>query len=74
MGIGQTTRMSTATATPQYWSAGNLMAKTGLTVPTIRRHLESRGMAPAFYENDVDFYDEQAYLALLAHKTEMEKQ
>ena len=40
------------------------------SVPTIRRVLAERGYQPAFYQDDVDFYDGPALLELRAFLNE----
>lgn len=52
--------------TPSYYSAGRLTEITQVTVPEIRLLLAQRGIRPAYYENDVDFYDGIALLELKA--------
>ena len=50
--------------TPSYYSAGKLMAATQSDVPAIRRLLAERGIPPAFYQDDVDYYSGRALLEL----------
>lgn len=57
---------STPEPTPCYYSAGKLMAATQIDVPAIRQMLAERGIPPAFYQDDVDFYDGIALLELRA--------
>jgi hypothetical protein len=63
--------MDTATAekiAPQFWSAGRLAQETGVTVPRIRALVK-----PAYFQDNIDFYDAAANLSLTAWKREQEQ-
>lgn len=57
---------------PCYYSAGKLMTATQLPVPTIRQVLADRGIRPAFFQDDIDFYEGIALLELKAFLREQQ--